>query len=156
MSNRSGGISNNSVWKFSTSPRTLNFPRNSSFHNLPWVSDGSGPTLKLSIISVCSERQKKLQPFVTSEANLNPPFKSTKPIPVYLKSSFRIVRMILSPARKNNYITYSMPCEACHVVNFQFLPSQHFKPMYSFGHLKCALKYMRRGFEMICVTQQAT
>ena len=57
LSNRSpGDISNNSVWKFSTSPRTLNFPRNSSFHNLLWVFAGSGPTLKLSIISACSEK----------------------------------------------------------------------------------------------------
>ena len=37
-------------------PQELNFPRNSSSHNLPWVSAGSGPTLKLSIISACSEK----------------------------------------------------------------------------------------------------
>ena len=38
----------------------------------------------------------------------------------------------------------------------QLLPSQHLESIYRLGHRKCALKYIWRGLERICITQQAT
>ena len=192
MSNRSGDISNNSVWKFLTPQRTLSFPRNSSFHNLLWVSAAPGPDLetidyfglfrKSRLNCVCcfgsklksnkhsrgNTQYKKIErigsPRGTYDSQLlcsctPPPSTSTNPFLYISRADSEVFEMILKPPPlppTQKKLGYSMSCEACHVLSFQLLPSQHFKPMYSFGHLKCALKYMWRGFERICVTQQAT
>ena len=114
---------------------------------------GNGEDILLCITSMCSFEKKNDSQL---RCCYTPTFyKSTNTIPVYVKSRFRSVRNNLKAYQKEQ-LTYSMPCDACTVVNFQLLPSQYFKSMYSFGHLNCAFMYMWRGFKMICLTSQTT
>ena len=95
--------------ELSTSPETLHFTIS---HGSPMAR---ARPWNYQLFRSVPKDKKKLQPFVTSEANLNPPFKSTKPIPVYLKSSFRLVRNDFEPCQKEQLYNlfnalWSMPC----------------------------------------------